>query len=121
MSFRISIDINYKLEELKVTELSVHQMIAEDPNLNHGIYVFKNQSDEIYVGRSTSRSFVERIAAHFDNRDNAWMNTILKKLSSSKGILIQDAYSYFLQTKEKKQYVKKHFFTLYANAYDERC
>lgn len=100
MSFRMSIDINYKLEELKVAELSVHQLIAEDPNLNHGIYVFKNQPDETYVGRCTSRSYVERIAAHFDNRDNAWMNTILKKLSSSKGISIQESYTYFLNSFE---------------------
>jgi hypothetical protein len=96
----MSIDINYKLEELKVAELSVHQLIAEDPNLNHGIYVFKNQPDETYVGRCTSRSYVERIAAHFDNRDNAWMNTILKKLSSSKGISIQESYTYFLNSFE---------------------
>jgi hypothetical protein len=117
----MSIDINYKLEELKVAELSVHQLIAEDPNLNHGIYVFKNQSDGIYVGRSTSGSFVEGISAHFDKKNNAWMNTILKKLSNSKGILIQEAYSYFLQAKEKKQYVRKHFFTLSYNRYDKRC
>jgi hypothetical protein len=106
----MSIDINYKLEELKdaihqfngikVAELSVHQLIAVDPNLNHGLYVFKNQSDEIYVGRCTSRSFVERIAAHFDNRYNAWMNTILKKLLSSKGISIQESYTYFLNSFE---------------------
>jgi hypothetical protein len=96
----MSIDINYKLEELKVAELSVHQLIAEDPNLNHGIYVFKNQSDGIYVGRSTSGSFVEGISAHFDKKNNAWMNTILKKLSNSKGILIQEAYSYFLNSFE---------------------
>jgi hypothetical protein len=110
MSFRMSIDINYKLEELKetihqfkgvkVAELCVHQLISEDPNLNHGLYVFKNQPDETYVGRCTSRSYVERIAAHFDNRDNAWMNTILKKLSSSKGISIQEAYTYFLNSFE---------------------
>jgi hypothetical protein len=104
------IDIDYKLEDLKeaihqfkgikVADLLVHQLIAVDPNLNNGLYVFKNQPDEIYVGWSTSRSFVERISAHFDNRDNAWMNTILKKLSSSKGISIQESYTYFLNSFE---------------------
>ena len=94
MSFRIFVEIDYQLDELKksideakgikVSELCIHKLISEDPNLNHGIYVFKNQSDEAYVGRCTSRSFVERIAAHFDNRDNAWMNTILKKISTKK-------------------------------------
>jgi len=110
MSFRMSIDIDYKLEELKeaiyqfkgikVADLLVHQLIAVDPNLNHGLYVFKNQSDEIYVGRCTSRSFVERTAAHFDNRYNAWMNNILKKSLSSKGISIQESYTYFLNSFE---------------------
>jgi hypothetical protein len=110
MSFRIFVEIDYQLDALKksivetkgikVSELCIHQLISKDPNLNHGIYVFKNQSDGIYVGRSTSRSFVERIAAHFDNRDNAWMNTILKKVSNLKGISIQESYTYFLNSFE---------------------
>lgn len=110
MSFRISIDIDNNLEELikvihhckgiKVSELCIHQLISDDPNLNHGIYVFKNQPDEAYVGRGTSRSFVERIAAHFDNRDNAWMNTILKKIAQSKNSTIQESYTYFLNSFE---------------------
>ena len=91
MSFRIFVENDYQLDELKksigeakgikVAELFVNQLISPDPNLNHGIYVFKSQKGEVYVGKCTSRSFVERIAAHFDNRDNAWMNTILKKIS----------------------------------------
>jgi hypothetical protein len=110
MSYRIFVEIDYQLDALKksideakgikVSELCIHQLISEDPNLNHGIYVFKNQSDETYVGRCTSRSYVERIAAHFDNRDNAWMNTILKKVSKSKNITIQESYSYFLNSFE---------------------
>ncbi len=110
MPFRISIDIDNSLEKfireihqckgIKVSELCIHQLISEDPNLNHGIYVFKNKSDETYVGRCTSRSFVERIAAHFDNRDNAWMNTILKKIAQSKNSTIQESYSYFLNSFE---------------------
>lgn len=108
MSFKISIEIDYQLEELiasihqvegiKVADLHIHQLISEDPNLNHGIYIFKNDSQEIYVGKCTSRSFVERISAHFDNRDGAWMNTILKKISKSKNITIQEAYFFFLES-----------------------
>ena len=107
MSLKISIEIDYQLEELiaaihqvegiKVADLRIHQLISEDQNLNHGIYIFKNNLKEIYVGKCTSRSFVERISAHFDNRDGAWMNTILKKISKSNNITIQEAYFYFLK------------------------
>lgn len=107
MPYKISISLNYNQAELKeeitrleginVGDLRVHQLISEDPNLNHGIYVFKSQKGDIYVGKCTSRSFVERISAHFDNRDGAWMNTILKKISKSNDITIQEAYLYFLK------------------------
>jgi hypothetical protein len=110
MSFRIFVEIDYQLDELKksigeakgikVAELFVNQLISPDPNLNHGIYVFKSQKGDVYVGKCTSRSFVERIAAHFDNRDNAWMNTILKKISKSENITIQESYNYFLSSFE---------------------
>ena len=72
MSFRIFVEIDIQLDALKksideakgikVSELCIHQLISDDSNLNHGIYVFKNQPDENYVGRCTSRSYVERIA-----------------------------------------------------------
>ena len=107
MPHKISISLNYNLAELKeeiirreginVGDLRVQQLISPDPNLNHGIYVFKSQKGDIYVGKCTSRSFVERISAHFDNRDGAWMNTILKKISKSNDITIQEAYFYFLK------------------------
>ena len=103
----ISISLNYNIAELKeeinrreginVGDLRVQQLISPDPNLNHGIYIFKSQKGDIYVGKCTSRSFVERISAHFDNRDGAWMNTILKKISKSNDITIQEAYFYFLK------------------------
>ena len=107
MPHKISISLNYNIAELKeeitrregisVGHLRVQQLISPNPNLNHGIYIFKNDSKEIYVGKCTSRSFVERISAHFDNRDGAWMNTILKKISKSNSITIQEAYFYFLK------------------------
>ena len=107
MPHKISISLNYNIAELKeeikrreginVGDLRVQQLISEDPNLNHGIYVFKSQKGDVYVGKCTSRSFVERISAHFDNRDGAWMNTILKKISKSNNLTIQEAYFYFLK------------------------
>ncbi len=43
-----------------------------------GVYVFKQGKDIFYVGKSSSRSFVERIPAHFDLRHGVWFNTILR-------------------------------------------
>jgi hypothetical protein len=45
----------------------------------NGIYaIFQNQKC-LYVGKASSRSFVERIPAHLDTREIAWMNGLLKK------------------------------------------
>ncbi len=49
----------------------------------HGVYIFFDPSFEtkiLYVGKSTSRSFIDRLPAHFDPRKEAWMNTLPKKV-----------------------------------------
>jgi hypothetical protein len=47
----------------------------------HGVYVFFNQSRGVeYVGKATSRSFIERLPAHFDPREAAWFNTLTRRL-----------------------------------------
>ena len=52
--------------------------VAEYPN---GLYLLYGDDDELwYVGKSTSRSFVERIPAHFDQRPDAWFNTLPKAI-----------------------------------------
>ncbi len=38
------IRVIHQCKGIKVSELCIHQLISEDPNLNHDIYVFKNQS-----------------------------------------------------------------------------
>lgn len=38
-------------------------------------------SDVVYVGKSSSRSLVERIAAHFAPRDWDFMNTLMKRIT----------------------------------------
>jgi hypothetical protein len=71
----------------------------------HGVYLFYKaggQSDElVYVGKATSRSFIERIPAHFDPREEAWMNSLTKKVRScEKGLdSYQDALSVALTLK----------------------
>lgn len=44
----------------------------------NGVYVFKIDNQVVYVGKTASRSFIERIPAHFDFRELAWMNSLLK-------------------------------------------
>lgn len=35
-----------------------------------------------YVGKCTSRSFIERIPSHFDQREEAWFSTVPKRIRS---------------------------------------
>lgn len=46
----------------------------------NGVYLFLDAKGAIkYVGKSGSRSMVERIPSHFDLRPKSWFNTFLKK------------------------------------------
>jgi hypothetical protein len=46
----------------------------------HGVYFFFNDKQLMYVGMSSSRSFIERIPSHFDRRQNGWFNTLARKV-----------------------------------------
>jgi len=51
------------------------------PTTPHGVYVlFSSDGVLQYVGKTTSRSFIERIPAHFDSREFAWFNTLAKRM-----------------------------------------
>jgi hypothetical protein len=64
------------LSEITIGELC---SMADYPN---GLYfIFGGNSRQLqYVGKCTSRSFIERIPAHFDQREDAWFNSLPKKL-----------------------------------------
>jgi hypothetical protein len=64
------------LSEVTLGELC---SMSEHPN---GLYfIFGGNSRELqYVGKCTSRSFIERIPAHLDQREWAWFNTLPKKI-----------------------------------------
>jgi hypothetical protein len=66
--------------QVTIAELcSVH----EYPN---GLYFFFDEDDVLkYVGKSSSRAFVERVPSHFDPRFEAWFNTLPKKLMQYDG------------------------------------
>ena len=48
-----------------------------------GLYLFYNMRDELqYVGKCTSRSFIERVPSHFDCRKHAQFATVAKRLGA---------------------------------------
>ncbi|MFA7268965.1 MAG: hypothetical protein WC073_06450 [Sterolibacterium sp.] len=54
--------------------------ITDCPN---GVYVFYDDQDvPWYVGKASSRSFVERIPSHFDPRADGWFGTLPKRIMS---------------------------------------
>ena len=53
-----------------------------------GLYFYFDEDENLkYVGKSSSRSFVERIPSHFDPRLEGWFNTLPKKLMKHDGFL----------------------------------
>jgi hypothetical protein len=64
-----------------ISEMTIGELcsMADYPN---GLYfIFGGNLRQLqYVGKCTSRSFIERIPAHFDQRKHAWFNTLPKKL-----------------------------------------
>jgi hypothetical protein len=69
--------------------------VSEYPN---GLYFcFDGNPRKLqYIGKCTARSFIERIPAHFDPRENAWFNTLPKKLAQ-KGTTYREALAKALQ------------------------
>ena len=64
--------------ELKITDLVLP---AESCT---GIYFFLVENEQVvYVGKISSRSFLDRIAGHLDLRKSAFMNTILQRANSN--------------------------------------
>ena len=55
--------------------------MANHPN---GLYLFFDEQDQLwYVGKSTSRSFIERVPSHFDQRQDAWFNTLPTRIMAT--------------------------------------
>ncbi len=65
----------------KMKEVLLSDFILNEPEgyeLNHGVYIFKDGPNIKYIGKASSRPFIERIPAHLDTRANGWMNNMLK-------------------------------------------
>lgn len=75
-----------KANKKRVGSVTIEELcsVIEYPN---GLYLlFDNENTLLYVGKATSRSFIERIPAHFDTREDAWFNTIPKRIMSILGL-----------------------------------
>jgi hypothetical protein len=88
------------LEGKKLNQLLLKDFVLKEPidcNLHHGVYIFKKDDEVVYVGKASSRPFIERIPAHLDTRGYGWMNTMLKYLSKEdkreKGYLEESIYA----------------------------
>jgi|GEM_PF-5942880 len=60
-------ELNFSMEEL----------------LYNGVYVLKENNKVAYVGKASSRIFLERFAGHFDTRNNGGFNNLLKGIAMS--------------------------------------
>jgi hypothetical protein len=68
-----------------VGSVSIAELCApvEYPN---GLYFYYDEKNFLqYIGKASSRSFVERIPSHFDQRFDAWFNTLPRRLMQRQG------------------------------------
>ena len=64
-----------RLADVTLADLALH------PGSFGGIYIFYSAESEcLYIGKTSSCGFLERIAKHFDLREIAYMNHFPKKL-----------------------------------------
>ena len=68
----------------KVKELRIHDLIFDSSKPikpDTGVYIFySNKGDCLYVGKNSSKKFAERIPEHFVLTEDAWFNTLLKRM-----------------------------------------
>ena len=75
--------ISTEKKELKKLTISDFIFNKRKPIISGtGVYIFFKQKKAIYVGKCSSRSFIERIPSHFDIRSKSWFNTLLKRIEN---------------------------------------
>ena len=80
-----------KIRDLKLTDLVL------PANQCNGIYFFVSPNDDVvYVGKASSRCFVERLGGHFDLRTENWFSSFLRAhariINRVEGDLSSEAY-----------------------------
>jgi hypothetical protein len=67
-----------------ISDITIGELCSMPAHPNGLYFIFGGNPRELqYVGKCTSRSFIERIPAHLDQRDWAWFNTLPKKIMSN--------------------------------------
>ncbi len=88
------------LERKQIAQVTIADL-SKCPAYPHGLYVIFGPPPEAecyYVGAAASRSFVERVPSHFDDREHAWMNTLPKKMKKKhRGMSLSEAVDLSLQ------------------------
>lgn len=67
----------------RLSELSLRDFVYYNGNPIYrgiGVYIFKSEKRNYYVGSCIARSFIERIPAHLDIRKVGWFNSLLKNI-----------------------------------------
>jgi len=87
----VTIDSFFKLVELventpgiKLSNLKAMDLVfcnGEPIRYGNGVYIFKSDERNYYVGNCVARNFTERIPAHFDIRKVGWFNSLLKAIA----------------------------------------
>ncbi|GAK37945.1 GIY-YIG nuclease family protein [Bacteroides graminisolvens] len=76
--------------KIKVKDIRLIDLLHDRRSLL-GVYIFFDEKDiPIYVGKSSSRSILERLASHFDTRSNAFFNNFLRKITEKDKLNIND-------------------------------
>lgn len=71
-------------EKLIIGDIKLIDLIIEKQSMT-GIYVIFDEKDlPVYVGKTGSRAILERMAAHFDLRPEAYMNSFLCALAGKR-------------------------------------
>ena len=80
------LDLVRKIENIggvSIGELKITDLVLPAESCT-GIYFFLDENEQVvYVGKISSRSFLDRIAGHLDLRKSAFMNTILQRANSN--------------------------------------
>lgn len=61
-----------------ISVLDLFSLNNAQNGFGHGVYLFFRDSQVRYVGKNSSRTFLERIPAHFDIRADSWFNTLVR-------------------------------------------
>ena len=87
------------LHRITLRDLSVHN----EGLPSNGLYIFYRAEGVLpvvmYVGKCTSRSFLERVPAHLESREECWFNTLSNRAMSDRKDIdnLGDASDYCLE------------------------